>query len=135
VENCSQKLTQSRRMVETQTGKENSQPVPPSISAKIDNRTVSTAPNTRFSHELSHSSRLNSPRRMTELEQQFKSIAISQETFIKTKKESPELYYDIKEKIGEGSFGQVFRAVHRKTQEERAIKVLKVRLMREEKRK
>lgn len=40
------------------------------------------------------------------------------------------MYYEMREKIGEGSYGQVFRAVDRRTQEERAIKVLKVRLMR-----
>lgn len=40
----------------------------------------------------------------------------------------------MKEKIGEGSFGQVFRATCRKTQEDRAIKVLKTRYMKENRR-
>lgn len=53
---------------------------------------------------------------MTNIEQQFKAIAISQETFIKVQKESPEMHYHFHEKIGEGSYGQVFRAVHKKTQ-------------------
>jgi serine/threonine protein kinase len=45
------------------------------------------------------------------------------------KKEDPFLNYEMNEKLGEGNFGEVFRAVHKKSGEERAIKILKIRLM------
>jgi serine/threonine protein kinase len=35
----------------------------------------------------------------------------------------------MKEKIGEGSFGKVYRAIHKKSGAERAVKVLKIKLM------
>jgi hypothetical protein len=58
-------------------------------------------------------------------------IPINSESFISVRKENPENYYDFKEAIGEGSYGQVFRAVCKKTGEIRAVKVLKSRFMKD----
>jgi hypothetical protein len=109
VENSSLKLAQTRKGPVGEGGnggnggKENSHPSTPSSRIE-NNRNVATAPNTRFSHDLTSSactpSPQRTPRRLTNIEQQFKAIAISQETFMKVRKESPEVSYDIREKIG-----------------------------------
>jgi len=45
----------------------------------------------------------------------FKVIRINSESFISVKKENPENSYHFKEIIGEGSYGQVFRAACKKS--------------------
>lgn len=55
----------------------------------------------------------------------FDPIQITKEAFIKFREENIEAYYNFLEKIGEGSYGNVFKALHRKNKTLRAIKVLK----------
>lgn len=68
-------------------------------------------------------------------EEEFKSLVINFEDFVNLKEDDINDHYDFKEILGEGAFGEVFRAVCRKTGEERAIKKIKFRYMKEQKRK
>jgi calcium-dependent protein kinase len=56
-------------------------------------------------------------------------VEINIEEFIKISEQPITEYYEFKEKIGEGSFGNVYRAICKTSNEERAIKVLKKKQM------
>ena len=55
----------------------------------------------------------------------FDPIPVTKEDFIKFRKEQIEKHYSFVEKIGEGSFGNVFKVFHKASKEFRAIKILK----------
>ena len=55
----------------------------------------------------------------------FEPVTISKEDFVKFRKEQIEKHYSFVEKIGEGTFGNVFKVFHRTSKEFRAIKILK----------
>jgi calcium-dependent protein kinase len=62
----------------------------------------------------------------------FRKLKINLSNFIRVIHDSAAAHYTFKETIGEGSFGKVYRAVCRRTHEERAIKVLKNKIARKE---
>lgn len=55
----------------------------------------------------------------------FEPIQVPKGAFVKFREENIEQNYVFLEKIGEGSYGKVFKALHRKQKTFRAIKVLK----------
>ena len=59
----------------------------------------------------------------------FKNIEVNIGDFIRVSEQPITEYYEFKEKIGEGSFGNVYRAICKRSKEERAIKVLKKKQM------
>lgn len=63
------------------------------------------------------------------------SLVINFEDFVGLKEEPINSHYEFKEVLGEGAYGEVFRAICRKSGEERAIKKIKIRCMKEQKRK
>lgn len=56
-------------------------------------------------------------------------LTINKEIFYQIKETPVEQYYLLEKKIGEGSFGSVYRAKCKKTGETKAIKVLKKKFM------
>lgn len=58
-------------------------------------------------------------------------MKIMGESFYKIKQESITPYYQITKKIGEGSFGSVYKGKFLVTGEARAIKILKKKIMNE----
>lgn len=60
-------------------------------------------------------------------------MKVNMHEFITIKEAKINDFYDIKEKIGEGAFGQVYRVNCKQTGEERAIKVIKRKLMNSDK--
>ena len=59
----------------------------------------------------------------------FKNNKFNMQDLITIKESSPKEFYEYKEKLGEGAFGQVFRAICKQSKEERAIKILKRGMM------
>lgn len=59
----------------------------------------------------------------------FEPVSINVADFIQISERPITDYYEFKEKIGEGSFGNVYRAICKRSGEERAIKVLKKKQM------
>jgi len=55
----------------------------------------------------------------------FKKLRINLSKFIKISHTNIRNFYSFKEIVGEGTFGKVYRALCKRTKEERAIKVLK----------
>ena len=92
-------------------------PPPPTLSP----RTSSSSAISRISRR----SHLGS-RRQHKAKQRNVSIKFSAKNFVRPRQlgEDVEQYYDIEDKIGEGGFGEVFRAIHKKTGAERAVKVI-----------
>ena len=62
----------------------------------------------------------------------FRKLKIDIASFIRVIHDSAANHYQFKETIGEGSFGKVYRAVCKRTKEQRAIKVLKHKIARKE---
>lgn len=62
----------------------------------------------------------------------FRKLKINLSNFIRITHDSVSAHYTFKETIGEGSFGKVYRAICKRTKEERAIKVLKHKITRKE---
>lgn len=62
----------------------------------------------------------------------FRKLKIDIASFIRVTHDSAANHYHFLETIGEGAFGKVYRAVCRRTKEQRAIKVLKHKIAREE---
>jgi calcium-dependent protein kinase len=62
----------------------------------------------------------------------FRKLKIDISSFICIIHDSAANHYHFKETIGEGSFGKVYRAVCKRTKEERAIKVLKHKIAKQE---
>lgn len=73
---------------------------------------------------MSHISRRG--HRNRKAKQRNVSIKFSAKNFVNARElgEDVEEFYDIQEKIGEGGFGEVFKALHKKTGAERAVKVI-----------
>ena len=63
------------------------------------------------------------------LNTQFKNeqdqIKIEKKSFIHRNEASVDMFYDFKEKIGSGSYGSVFRVIHKQTGIVRALKIIK----------
>ena len=73
----------------------------------------------------SHSTLSRVSRRRRKAKQR-KTIKFNAQTFVHARQlgEDVEQFYEIQDKIGEGGFGEVFRALHKKTGAERAVKVI-----------
>ena len=92
-------------------------PPPPPLSARTSSasqRSVASMNRIGRNHRIQKKKRRNV------------SIKFQAQTFVKTRGQGAELedHYDIGDMIGEGGFGQVFTAIHKKTGAERAVKVL-----------
>lgn len=55
----------------------------------------------------------------------FEPIKIRKESFVKFREEDISGDYTLLDKIGEGSYGKVYKAIHKRTKAYRAIKILK----------
>ena len=51
-------------------------------------------------------------------------ITISKESFVTINKGDITQFYEVMKKIGEGSFGQIYIAIHIETKEEYAVKIV-----------
>lgn len=52
-------------------------------------------------------------------------LHIQRDKFVKIKSEKVDGHYTVVKKLGEGSYGSVYKVIYKKTKEERAMKIIK----------